>query len=40
MFGICFGYLGILFIWASRRFDNEKADAALIEKFKVVVNQG
>jgi hypothetical protein len=38
MYGICFGYIGILFIWASRRLDDEKANKALIEKFKVVVN--
>lgn len=36
MFGICFGYLGVLFIWSSRRFDDERANAALLKKFKTV----
>nr|MCS3812899.1 hypothetical protein [Mucilaginibacter sp. X4EP1] len=34
MYGICFSFFGILFILTSRRLDDERANAALIEKFK------
>jgi hypothetical protein len=36
IYGICFSILGIFFILSSRRLDDEKADAALLEKYKPV----
>jgi hypothetical protein len=36
MYGICFSFLGIFFILSSRRLDDERADAALLEKYKPV----
>ena len=38
MYGIFFSYLGILFILASRRMDDENANAILLAKFKQASN--
>ena len=35
MYGLCFGPLGAFMIFSSRRLDDEWANAALIEKYKV-----
>jgi len=36
MYGIVFNYLGVFFIWSSRRLDDEAASARLEEKYKPV----
>jgi len=35
VYGLAFSYLGILFILASRRLDDEQANARLIEKYRM-----
>ena len=34
IYGICFSFLGFLFILSSRRLDDENANKALLEKYK------